>query len=229
MMPEIKLHENNIEKLMKKRISTRAFLQQDVSDEQLNQLTTLASRAPSWKNAQSYKIAFVKGQKKDSLMKEFHQAITERRDLAPHYDHEKNHPSIIKKRMFNLGMKLYSHMRIERKDKEAREAHFMKNYEAFGAPVVAFYYIPKSLAEWTILDLGILMGHVCLVAEGMGLATCFQGSLSVYPDIVDKYTGLGDEMKMIVGMSLGYPDTEDRNNSFYSDRVPLEEIMQIIE
>ena len=81
---------------------------------------------------------FVKGEKKNSLMKEFHQAITERRDPAPHYDYEKNHPSNIKKRMFSLGMSLYSHMGIERKDKEAREAHFMKNYEAFGAPVVAF-------------------------------------------------------------------------------------------
>jgi nitroreductase len=79
------------------------------------------------------------------------------------------------------------------------------------------------------MDLGILIGYLSLVAEGMGMATCFQASLAVYPDIVDRYTNMKDEgMKMIVGMSLGYADPDDQNNSFYSSRVPLEDVMQVL-
>lgn len=223
------MQERDIEKLINKRISTRGFLDKPVSQADLEKLMQLATRAPSWKNAQSYKLVFLTGDKKDQLLAEFKTEIEKRTEPRPHYDYETSHPSSIKKRMFKLGMDLYSHMGIDRKDKEGREAHFMRNYEAFGAPVVGFFYIPQALGAWTLMDLGILIGYLSLVAEGMGMATCFQASLAVYPDIVDRYTNMeGEGMKMIVGMSLGYADPNDQNNSFYSSRVPLEDVMQVL-
>lgn len=223
------MQEHDIEKLIKKRISTRGFLDKQVSHADLERLMELSTRAPSWKNAQSYKLIFLTGDKKDQLLAEFKSKIEKRTEPRPNYDYETSHPTAIKKRMFQLGMDLYGHMGIDRKDKEGRDAHFMRNYEAFGAPVVGFFYIPQALGAWTLLDLGILIGYISLVAEGMGLATCFQASLAIYPDLVDQFTGMGEKnMKMILGMSLGYPDLEDKNNSFYSNRAPLEEVMQIL-
>ena len=151
------------------------------------------------------------------------------RPVRPTYAYESGHPSLIKKRMFQLGMDLYGHLGIDRKDKAARDAHFWRNYEAFGAPVIAFFYIPAGLAEWSLIDLGILMGQMSLVIESMGMASCFQASLSVFPDIVDRYTQMGPDWKMIVGMALGYSDPEDPGNAFQSSRAPLEEVMQIID
>lgn len=229
MQPEeLPLIEANLQKIIQNRISTRAFLDKPVSNEQLKQLVYLANRAPSWKNAQSYRLYFITGRKKQQLLTEFQRAIEQKKQPQPTYPYEKNHPAPFKKRMFSLGMDLYNHMGIDRKDKEAREQHFLLNYQAFGAPVIGFFYIPGELAEWTILDLGIFMGHICLVAEAMGLATCFQASLAVYPDIVAKYTGASDKFKLIVGMALGYADPDDRNNSFHSRRADISEIMQII-
>lgn len=219
----------DILQIIENRKSTRAFLNKEVSVGQLEQLMRVTTRAPSWKNAQSYKVYFITGAKKQELVEEFYQAaVVDKLEPQPVYAYEKNHPSFIKKRMFALGMDLYSHMGIDRKDKLGREDHFKKNFRGFDAPVMAFFYIPAPLGEWSLLDLGILLGHICLVAESMGLATCAQASLAIYPQIVAKYTKQNESMKMILGMALGYADPQDKNNSFRSERAPLEEVMEVI-
>ena len=105
----------------------------------------------------------------------------------------------------------------------------LRNFSGFDAPVLVFCYIPKALREWTILDLGFLLGYISLLALQNGLGTCFQATLASYPEIVNTYTGLGEENNLMVGFSIGYPDLKDPANAFYSERAPLDEILTIVQ
>src|SRR5690606_11753275 len=105
-----------------------------------------------------------------------------------------------------------------------------QNYLGFAAPTMVFCYIPRELGEWTILDLGFLLGHLAIVAESLGLATCFQATLGGYPDVVAPYTKInGNEYKLVVGFSIGYADKQAKINQFKTTRAPLDECFTMIE
>jgi nitroreductase len=221
--------KTELEQIIRERISVRAFLKdKPIAEGLLEEVIELASRAPSWKNAQSYLLIALSGNTRDNLCAELTEAAKNGVEHNPDFEYEKNYPAFIKKRMYDLGMSLYAHLGIGRKDKEKRDAQMLRNFIGFDAPYLVLCYIPSALRDWSILDLGIFLGHICLTAGQYGLGTCFQSTLAAYPDIVKKYTEMGDDYKLVVGFSIGYPDPEDRCNSFISGRAPLEEIFNVI-
>lgn len=219
----------NIETLINERLSVRAFQDKPVTPETLKAVFDLAVRAPSWKNAQGYRVVAVTGERKKKLAEELTAEAKKGELDRPHIPYDKGAPPEIKKRMFNLGMDFYAHLGIDRKDKEAREAQMLENFKGFGAPMLVFFYIPEKLAAWTILDLGIFLGHFALVAGQHGLGTCFQATMAAYPDIVAKYSNPPEGHKLMVGLSLGYPDKSAKINQFKTSRLGSEELLTILD
>lgn len=221
---------NTFEQLLRSRNSVRAFLDKPVAKDEIAKLVELASRAPSWKNAQSYHLVAVCGKKKQDLAAKLLANAEAGRPGSPDIPWEKSYPPQQKKRMFDLGMAFYELLGIQREDKAARVRQMNLNYESFGAPVMVFCFIPASLAEWTILDLGILLGHAAVCAQAQGLSTCFQATLADYPEEVFAATGMNrGEWKLVVGFALGYRDDQAPINGFQTQRAPLQEILTIID
>lgn len=215
---------------IQKRRSTRAFQKgKPLEAGLLKEIVATASRAPSWKNIQPYRLIAVRGAQKEALCQELVEAAKGGVEPAPEVPYDKDTPSHIRKRAFELGIALYNHLGIDRKDKEARDRHALRNLTGFDAPALIFFYIPAKLASWAILDLGVFLGHLTLVCEMYGLGSCLQASLASYPEIVRKYTNPADSEKLVLGMSLGYPERESPENTFISQRLPVEEILEILE
>ena len=62
-----------------------------------------------------------------------------------------------------------------------------------------------------------------LAMTSHGLASCAQGTLRNYPDLVREVFGLDPEIKILFGISFGYEDQEAQVNTARTDRAPLEE------
>ena len=209
------------------RRSTRAFIKdKEIENKLLTTIITHTTRAPSWKNIQGYRLIAISGARKVKLCEKLSKQASSRIEPYPEVPFDSNNPSYIKRRAFNSSMSLYKHLGINRKDKDAREHHTMKNFHGYDAPTLIFCYLPKSLASWAILDLGILLGHLVLVCEMYGLGTCLQASLASYPEIVREFTEANDSEKLMVGLSIGYPDTNSIENTFKSERQLIGEIFQ---
>ena len=84
----------------------------------------------------------------------------------------------------------------------------------------------RTLTSWSIFDLGLFAQSIVLAAHSFGLGSCLQAMLAIYPDAVREFLGIPREKLLVIGISLGYPDFEDRINAYQSGRVGLDDFVR---
>ncbi|MFH1481012.1 MAG: nitroreductase, partial [Pseudomonadota bacterium] len=109
-------------------------------------------------------------------------------------------------------------LRIERHDLEKRGAFYLTMLHYFDAPQVIYLCIDKSLSWISIFDCGCFVQNLCLLAVSKGLGTCIQQSGVHFPDIIRRYVPIPEEKKILLNISIGYPDDEAPVNQFRSHR-----------
>ena len=67
-----------------------------------------------------------------------------------------------------------------------------------------------------------------LAMHALGMASCPQGSLMDYPDLVRETFSLDDNIKVLFGLSFGYADMDMGVNRARTDRAPLSETVQFL-
>ena len=125
--------------------------------------------------------------------------------------------------MIELGSNLYKHLGIDRKDMEKRNEMLLDNFRFFGAPVGLIFIMEKGMGYWPALDLGILLGTIMIAVREEGLESVAQASLAAYPDIIREELQIDSKWNIAVGISLGYVNPEDPQNSFVSQRCDFSE------
>ena len=204
------------------RQSIRAFKQTPVPEQLLRQVLQAASRSPSYKNTQPWQVSIVSGQTRDTLAETlFGLAST---NTPPTYDFPApdNWPPELDFRSKDHGTRRFNALGIGRDDSKLRNELRLQNFRFFDAPCAAFFFMDASLGHWSALDMGLFLQSFTLAAHGAGLGTCMQASVSGYPDAIRECLGLKADKKLIVAMSLGYPDFEAPNNSYQSTRMEVD-------
>jgi nitroreductase len=102
----------------------------------------------------------------------------------------------------------------------------MMNFRFYGAPAVIFLFIDSSLGQWSVFDAGLFAQTLCLAAHSVGLGTCLQAALTSYPDAVRSFLDIPKSKRLVIGISIGYPDFEARINSYESTRIVLEDFVR---
>lgn len=207
---------------MRRRASTRAYLDKPVDRATIEAMLDAARWAPSGVNAQPWQVAVVMGETKrrvsEALQAERMAGHPEQPDYL-YYPKQWNEP--YKSRRLACGLALYSALGINRADPEGRMKSWNNNYSFFGAPVGLFFFLDRSLAQGSWVDMGMFIENVMLAALEYGLATCPQASLAEYPDIVRQLLSVPNTRALVCGMSLGYPDTAARVNNYRTTREPV--------
>ncbi len=212
------------------RKSVRAYLDKKVGKEQIESILNLAKHAPSGVNTQPWKVAVVMGEKKkdleEQLLKAFWDKTTPKRDYQ-YYPLEWKAPYSMRRAA--CGLQLYKAAGVGRDDKEARLAQWAENFHAFGAPVMLFFYMDDYLQAGSYLDYGMFLQSIMIAATAEGLATCAQGALAEYSDIVKAQLNIPKETVLLCGMALGYEDTQAPINQYRTPRLDLEEFATFYE
>lgn len=206
------------------RHSARDFEKRPIPENKLQELMKDALRSPSWKNSQPWQLHVVTGKTRDRLAAKL-TAAAKAGTPAPDTVWPEAFPSDIRRRMFDLGMKIYGVAGIERKDKEARDAFMLRNFEFFGAPVALFITSRCDLNFYVGLDIGCFLNTVMLLAREKGLGTCPQAALSAFPAVVREELSLPEEEKVVCGMSIGYPIADSRLNTYHTPRETPESLI----
>lgn len=212
---------------IRQRHSTRAFLDRPVEISIIEKILDTARYAPWGVNTQPWQVAVVTGETKQQLqtafMAEFEAGTRGKMDYA--YYPDEWHPPY-KQRRVATGKQLYGALQIERQDKEHQKAQWAANYRAFDAPLMLLFLIDDCLNTGSYFDYGMFVQNIMLLAEEAGLATCPQGALGEYPEIIRQQLGYDDSKIVLGGMAMGYEDKEHPVNQYRTEREPVENFAQ---
>jgi len=122
----------------------------------------------------------------------------------------------------DLGALVYGSMGISRHDVEARRLAVLRNWEFFRAPLAGIVCMHHDLDYVDALGVGMFMQNFLLALTARGLGTCVQVSIAGYPETVRDQLGIGEDMRILCGLAIGYPDPEFAANALNVPRNPLE-------
>jgi nitroreductase len=215
---------------VKSRKSIRAFKPDPVPKEVLQDIIDGTRNTPSWANCQPWEFVLVAGSK----LKEIQQGFLEKGEAESITDiaRPQDFPEPYLSRRQALGSKEYALLGISREDKEGRAWWREQNFKNFGAPCViyilidrAFFYQAKGINVWPVFDCGMAAQTIMLLATNYALGTIVQAQSVAYPDVLRKVLKIPDSRLILIGISIGYPDWEEKIvKSFRADKEPLHKI-----
>jgi nitroreductase len=177
---------------------------------------------------QPWNVCVASGDVCDKLRNEF----TARFDAGekPKTDHpgdgRTGEPWIDRKRA--CARALYGAMAVEWEDRPGRARVARRNYEFFGAPHAVFLGMHGIFGTQTASDVGMFAQTLMLAMHAHGIASCPQGTLRDYPDLVRETFGLDPEIKILFGISFGYADSDMQVNTARTERAPLSETVKFL-
>ena len=207
------------------RKSIRKFKPDPVSRVLLQEILHAALRAPSAINTQPWECWVVGGEVLQQLSREMYAEGAKGSPSRADFKLTEIWKDAYLNRMRENGKGLFGLLGIDRQDTERRKAFAMSMYKFFDTPQVIFLCFDSSLGDYSIFDCGCFTQNICLLAISKGLGTCIQHSAVNYPDIIRRYVPIPVEKKILVAISIGYPDEEAIVNRFRSSRETLEKVV----
>jgi len=72
------------------------------------------------------------------------------------------------------------------------------------------------------LGVGMFIQTLLLALTARGLGTCVQVSIAGYPEVVREQLKISDDMRILCGLAIGYPDPSFPGNAIHVPRNPVE-------
>lgn len=202
------------------RHSTRAFLSAPVKRGTLDAVLESAARTPSWANSQPWEVFVATGDTMDRIRKAYMEKYEHKAETSPETPRpaQWSEPTIKRREQLRPGM--------TRDCGESAKQFGELNQAMFNAPAVIYICMDKILSEWSLYDIGAYSQSIMLAAVEHGLATIPAITLTLFPDVLRSELDIPDNLKITIGIAIGYADTDHGINRFVSDRKTLAETVR---
>lgn len=208
--------------LARSRRSPRKFLPDSLSPADIRGVLEDAQTAPSNSNTQPWVVHLVSGKARAALAKELLRADEEGR-TSPDFTTDYGAGTYLE-RSQSLAAGYYGTLGIERSDRKGRKAALRENLVFFGAPHVAFLFMPHlGDGVRTAGDIGMYAQNFLLSLVSRGFAGIPQTMLGIYADTVRGFLDVPDDLKLLFGVSFGMADPTAPVNPVGRKRVPLQQ------
>jgi nitroreductase len=201
---------------IKTRRSIRAFKPKSIAKGVMKKILQAASKSPSYTNTQPWEVVLVSGKKKDELSGKLLELARAKAPTNPDLPMPKGWPPALEERSREHGARRLSTLGVARDEEEGREKLRLMNFEFYGAPCAVLLFIDGSLGEWSIFDMGLFAQNLILAAHSLGVESCLQASVTNYALEIKKFLGIPESKKLVICISLGYPDEKATLNTYRS-------------
>ena len=210
--------------VVKARHSYRGFLPKAVDQQTLQDVFELANWAPSNCNIQPWHVHVVSGDACNRLREKMKAAAQHQPGGNPDFPWQGKFSGDYRERQICSAVGLWEYQGVTRDDREKRAWSWMRNFEFFDAPHIAFIFITDEFPETVRLagDTGMYAQTLMLALRDRGVGSCPQTSVSCYPDLVRDELGVETHFKLLMGLPFGYIDPSDKANDFRTDRAALD-------
>jgi len=123
-----------------------------------------------------------------------------------------------------VGKGVLTALSIARGDVEGRNRYYGDMFNLFDAPAMILVCLNKALCiEYAMLDVGLIVQTICLLAHERGIGTCILAASVNHPQVVRDLLPIPEDRLIVIGMAMGYPDDASPVNHFERQRAPLKD------
>jgi nitroreductase len=190
------------------RRSIRGFLDKSVSKQTINEVLSMAIRAPSSLNTQPWNFYVVSGAPLDAIRKGNTErnlaGVPDSREFRGHGAYEGDHRT----RQIEIAKQLFAAMSIEREDKAARQDWVLRGFRQFDAPVSIVVTYDRSIHGGDIapFDCGGVTNALVNAAWSRGLGCVINSQGIMQSPVVREHAGIPDDQVIMICVAMGYPD-----------------------
>jgi len=209
-----------LEEIINARHSTRAFLDRPVPRETVEKLLMLSTRGPSAINLQPWEFTVVMGEERLRLSRILVKSMRERNiSCGPGAVRPLQEYFMERQRRLLDCIQPYLEQGTPFQD-------FINEGSCnfYGAPAAIIVTIDQVFSKSRLVDLGIAVGYMVLAAHNMGLGTCPIGLISAFADEIKNMLNIAEEKDVVIGVAVGYADTDSPVNQAVSERAPIDEV-----
>ncbi|MGV8081394.1 MAG: nitroreductase [Syntrophales bacterium] len=211
---------------VRERRSIRQFRGEAVPRKVIEEILQDARYAPSWGNTQPWEIFVVTGKTLENFRTGNRENFLKGVPVAPEAPMPQEWPEALKRRYTGTGRSVLEAQSIPREDKQARLDYAVRMFSLFDAPVLLVLCTNRSLPEgYAMLDCGLLLQTICLLAHDRGLGSCILACAVSYPDLIRKLIPVREDQRIVVGAILGLADQDAPLNRFPRERADQGEII----
>jgi nitroreductase len=218
-----------LEELLGERYSCRAFQPDPVPRATVERILRAAQRTASWCNSQPWQVVIASGQAKERFRKAIHATVSSGAPEDGDFPFPREYRGVYLERRRESGFQLYNTLGIARGDKSAYAKQALENYNFFGAPHVAIIHTDEALGIYGAIDCGAYVGNFLLAAQALGLGTIAQAALARQSGLIRRHFKLGDDRRVVCGISFGFPDSDHRINSYRTSRAGIADAVTFVD
>src|ERR1700731_3659776 len=218
-----------LEDLLSKRFSCRAFRPDPVPRATIDRILAAAQKTASWCNSQPWQLAIASGAATKKFRDVMYGVASGGRPNSGDFPFPREYLGVYLERRRESGFQLYNTLGIPRGDKVAYAKQALENYNFFGAPHVAIVHTDEALGIYGAIDCGAYVSNFMLAAQALGLGTIAQAALARRSGLIRRHFKLGDDRRVVCGISFGFPDHAQRINSHRTSRAGIADTVTFID
>jgi nitroreductase len=211
------------------RMSIRKFKPEPVAKDILLKVFDCAKWSPSYKNSQPWEVIILSGARKEALSNMLIDLLESGTKPRPDLPEPESWPDPEKARIAKLFRKRAEATGIDLADPEVIKQAKRANFGFYGAPHGIYLFQDGSLTPWSLFDLGLFAQSLMLAAHAMGLGTVPQAFATDYAPDIKKFLAIPEAKRLVLGISIGYPDLRAPVNKLRTDRMETDALVQWLE
>jgi nitroreductase len=212
------------------RRSTRGFKPDPVPRALIEEILTLAMRAPSSMNTQPWNFTVVTGEPLDRI-----RAGNTERNMAgiPHSREFRTGTAfegVHRERQIGVAKQLFSAMGIARDDAPARMDWVLRGFRQFDAPVCVIITYDRVLngSDDTPFDCGAVSTALVNAAWSRGLGAVINSQGIMQSPVVREHAGIAEDQVIMKAIAIGWPDESFPANAVVSERKSVDEAARFV-
>lgn len=220
------------DRLMTARHSCRAFLPDPLPRATIEAILTVAQKTASWNNTQPWQVTIASGAARDAFRDLMVSLATgsgspDSAEAKPDADFPfpREYRGAALDRRRACGFQLYDAVGVARGDKVAYARQALRNFQLFDAPHVAIISTEEPLGVYGAVDCGAYVSNFMTAATSFGVATIAQAALAVHSRAIRTHFGMGEDRRVVCGISFGLADAAHPVNAYRTARAGLDEVV----
>ncbi len=213
------------------RRSIRGYKPDPVPREVIEDIVSLAVRAPSSYNSQPWHLHIATGEVLDRIRKD----STERTatGVRPSFERQetgKAYEGDHRKRQIEVAVQLFEAMGIARHDKEGRDNWTMRGFRIFDAPLLVIITYDRELQGGDIapFDCGALATSLVNAAWSRGIGSVINSQGVMHSPVVREHLNMPDDEVVLISIAMGYPDDSFPANAVVSHRREVADVATFV-